>query len=305
MAPAGGTRTPPLGPPPAPSRSRSVPVLPDGLSGGAATVRSTSARPGPGDDLVEEFGARPVSRRPTRTRLGRGAGAGLARPAQAATPGRRLPGVGPGPGAAPRGDAPRWWSDVGAPRPALAAPPRHARRRGRWRRTRARASRLARAGPGREALTAAAAPAVVDRYRPDAVVVDHRDAAARMGTHRGDERVLDPVVSLSVGDRRAVRLGGHRAAERTARRHRVGPVASWSWVGRPPPPTPRCREPSPAPPTPTAAREVGASTTPRVTGLPWQRAHDQNPRDEREHDTDAGHTHPTGPHQGRAGGRTR
>lgn len=70
-------------------------------------------------------------------------------------------------------------------------------------------------------------------------------------------------------------------------------------------PTPRCREPSPAPPTPTAAREVGASTTPRVTGLPWQRAHDQNPRDEREHDTDAGHTHPTGPHQGRAGGRTR
>jgi alkylated DNA repair protein (DNA oxidative demethylase) len=59
---------------------------------------------------------------------------------------------------------------------------------------------------GRRAL-ADAYGAAVD-YRPDVALVNFYDATAKMGQHQDkDERVLDPVVSLSLGDTCVFRFG--------------------------------------------------------------------------------------------------
>ncbi len=45
-------------------------------------------------------------------------------------------------------------------------------------------------------------------YRPDVALVNHYDAGARMGLHRdSDEKVLEPIVSLSLGRACLFRLG--------------------------------------------------------------------------------------------------
>jgi alkylated DNA repair protein (DNA oxidative demethylase) len=45
-------------------------------------------------------------------------------------------------------------------------------------------------------------------YAPDVALINHYDADARMGLHRdGDEKVLEPIVSLSLGAACVFRLG--------------------------------------------------------------------------------------------------
>ena len=66
---------------------------------------------------------------------------------------------------------------------------------------------------GRRLLAAVDWPAA-DAYRPDTALINFYDAQARMGMHQDkDERSLDPVVSLSVGDACVFRFGNteHRA----------------------------------------------------------------------------------------------
>lgn len=62
---------------------------------------------------------------------------------------------------------------------------------------------------GRKALaTNGYDPSLVERYTPDAVLVNWYDADARMGMHQDkDERSLAPVVSLSIGDACTFRFG--------------------------------------------------------------------------------------------------
>jgi alkylated DNA repair protein (DNA oxidative demethylase) len=62
---------------------------------------------------------------------------------------------------------------------------------------------------GRDAVRDAYAdPAAGRSYRPDAVLINYYDAAARMGMHQDkDERAADPVVSLSIGDTCRFRFG--------------------------------------------------------------------------------------------------
>lgn len=60
---------------------------------------------------------------------------------------------------------------------------------------------------GRRALSAVGWPDPAG-YAPDTALVNYYDAAARMGMHQDkDETTLDPVVSLSVGDRCVFRFG--------------------------------------------------------------------------------------------------
>ncbi|MFC4947440.1 alpha-ketoglutarate-dependent dioxygenase AlkB family protein [Pseudonocardia sp. GCM10023141] len=63
---------------------------------------------------------------------------------------------------------------------------------------------------GREAVATAYDDAErAASYRPDIALVNYYDAAAKMGLHQDkDEKVLDPVVSLSIGAPCLFRLGG-------------------------------------------------------------------------------------------------
>jgi alkylated DNA repair protein (DNA oxidative demethylase) len=62
---------------------------------------------------------------------------------------------------------------------------------------------------GREAVAAAYDdPERARDYRPDIALINHYDAGAKMGLHRdGDEKSLDPVVSLSIGAACLFRFG--------------------------------------------------------------------------------------------------
>lgn len=61
---------------------------------------------------------------------------------------------------------------------------------------------------GRSAVDAAYGAGAGDAYRPDTALVNFYDAAARMGMHQDkDERVGEPVVSLSIGDDCLFRFG--------------------------------------------------------------------------------------------------
>jgi alkylated DNA repair protein (DNA oxidative demethylase) len=60
----------------------------------------------------------------------------------------------------------------------------------------------------RGALADAYGPDAAQAYRPDVALINYYDEAARMGMHQDkDERVLEPVVSLSVGDSCRFRFG--------------------------------------------------------------------------------------------------
>jgi alkylated DNA repair protein (DNA oxidative demethylase) len=51
-------------------------------------------------------------------------------------------------------------------------------------------------------------PVAAERYRPDTALINFYDDAARMGMHQDkDERSLEPVVSLSIGDTCRFRFG--------------------------------------------------------------------------------------------------
>ncbi|GLU48270.1 alpha-ketoglutarate-dependent dioxygenase AlkB family protein [Nocardiopsis ansamitocini] len=62
---------------------------------------------------------------------------------------------------------------------------------------------------GRRALTAAYDdPVAASRYTPDTALINHYDDQARMGMHQDkDEKVREPVVSLSIGDACVFRFG--------------------------------------------------------------------------------------------------
>jgi len=63
----------------------------------------------------------------------------------------------------------------------------------------------------RGVLDAYGDPELAAAYRPDAALINFYDAAAKLGMHRDrEERVLAPVVSLSVGDTCVFRFGNTR-----------------------------------------------------------------------------------------------